>query len=250
MTKLPTIVDGTEPGGDRGGFHLTGILPWGRNRAEYTAFFDLAELRLGIAVLDCAAGPSSFAVEMADRGFRVVAADPVYSATKDEIAAQIEASRALVMESLRASARRFVWDSYRSPEGLEATRLTTMKHFLEDFGDGVEAGRYVATALPRLPFADGAFDLALCSHFLLLYSAQFDGSFHKAAVGELCRVARELRIFPILDLQGVPSRHLPAVGRVLSELGWSSELRRVGYEFQKGGNQMLHAWRPGKAGRR
>lgn len=237
------IVENSRPYGGRGAFELPGAKPWGRNRAEYTAFFDLAGLKPGTSILDCAAGPSSFAVEMAARGFPVIAADPIYRFTKDEIAAEIQAARDIMMEGVRAAAGRFVWDGYGSPEALEATRLSTMKHFLEDFEEGVEAGRYVAATLPRLPFADRAFDLALCSHFLLLYSTQFDAEFHKAAVRELCRVAGEFRIFPILDLEGELSVHLPAVRQVLSALGWSSELRRVGYEFQKGGNEMLRAWR-------
>ena len=147
-----------------------------------------------------------------------------------------------VLRGLRAAASRFVWDSYGSPEALEATRLSTMKHFLEDFEE-TEAGRYVAAALPRLPFPDGAFDLALCSHFLFLYSAQFDDAFHVDAVRELCRVARELRVFPLLDLDGLPSAHLGTVQDGLAEIGWDWEVRRVGYEFQKGGNEMLRAWR-------
>ena len=41
-----------------------------------------------------------------------------------------------------------------------------MNLFLEDFPGGLDEGRYVEASLPTLPFDDGTFDLALCSHLL------------------------------------------------------------------------------------
>lgn len=40
----------------------------------------------------------------------------------------------------------------------------------------------VAARWPDLPFGDGAFDIALSSHLLFLYSAQFDLAFHIRAL--------------------------------------------------------------------
>jgi hypothetical protein len=90
-----------------------------------------------------------------------------------------------------------------------------------------------------LPFHDSEFDLALSSHLLFLYSDQLGEAFHDAAASELCRVAPEVRIFPLLALDGRPS---PYVGRVLARLrseGRHVSIERVPYEFQKGGNEMM-----------
>ena len=130
-------------------------------------------------------------------------------------------------------------DDYGSPEGLERTRLSAMKFFLEDYEDGRAEGRYLDASLPDLPFADGAFDLALSSHFLLLYSDQLDLDFHRAAVLEMLRVATEARIFPLLDMAGVRSAHLVPLIEALAAEGYVCEVRTVAYEFQKGGNEML-----------
>ena len=51
--------------------------------------------------------------------------------------------------------------------------------------------------MPDLPFDDGAFDLALSSHLLFLYSEQFDLGFHVRALEEMLRVAAEVRVFPL-----------------------------------------------------
>ncbi|MEO8631387.1 MAG: hypothetical protein ABI612_25325 [Betaproteobacteria bacterium] len=109
-----------------------------------------------------------------------------------------------------------------------------MERFLADFDAGLREGRYRAAELPQLGFDDQSFDLALCSHLLFLYSEQLSRQFHLDAVRELRRVAREVRIFPVLDLNGRVSVHFDAVRDA-----WDSELVTVEYEFLRGANQML-----------
>ena len=55
----------------------------------------------------------------------------------------------------------------------------------------------------------------------------------------MARVAREVRIFPLMMLGSVPSPHVPPVRNALTKLGYASEVRKVPYEFQRGGNEML-----------
>ncbi len=93
--------------------------------------------------------------------------------------------------------------------------------------------------LRSLPFQDGAFDLALCSHLLFTYSEQLSASFHVEAVLEMCRVAREVRIFPLLEMSGEPSEHVPAVCKALDRQGFRWAIEAVEYEFQRRGNKML-----------
>jgi len=121
--------------------------------------------------------------------------------------------------------------------------MSAMTTFLDDYEQGRRAGRYVVAGLPSLPLADGAFDLALCSHFLFLYSQQRDAAFHMESMRELCRVAREVRVFPLLALGGQPSPHLDATRAAVRADGWYVSIEPVPYEFQRGGNEMLRARR-------
>jgi len=114
-----------------------------------------------------------------------------------------------------------------------------MRLFLEDFEAGKHAGRYVEAQLPTLPFESGAFDLALCSHFLFLYSTQLGESFHRAALHELCRVAAEVRVFPLLALGSERSPFVDACAEDLRGAGHHVTIERVPYEFQRGGHDML-----------
>jgi hypothetical protein len=94
-----------------------------------------------------------------------------------------------------------------------------------------------------LPFADAKFDLCLCSHLLFLYSEQLTLEFHIASMLDQLRVAREVRVFPLFDLECRRSAHLDPVRRALDGHGIETELARVPHEFQKGANEMLRAWR-------
>ena len=100
-------------------------------------------------------------------------------------------------------------------------------------------GRYLDRSLPSLGFDDDSFDLALCSHFLFLYADEFPLQFHIDSVLELLRLARDVRIFPLLDLRGEPSPHVDGVVEALRGRGLDVKRQTVAYEFQRGGNEML-----------
>ena len=94
-------------------------------------------------------------------------------------------------------------------------------------------------SLPDLPFDDGAFDLALPSHLLFLYSEQFDLAFHIRALEEMLRVAAEVRVFPLLQIGGTPSPHVEGVIDAFGSRSADATVEPVAYEFQRGGNRML-----------
>ncbi len=118
-----------------------------------------------------------------------------------------------------------------------------MDRFLFDYEMGRTDGRYVAAELPALPFAEKSFDLALCSHFLFLYSEHLSEQFHVEAIRSMIRVAHEVRIFPVTELAAVPSRHIESVTTALHDDGCQVVIESVDYEFQRGANQMMRILR-------
>jgi SAM-dependent methyltransferase len=220
-------------------FDFKTAVPWGRSMSEYIAMFALSPADLERRILDCGGGPAGFAAGMSQRGRTVVSCDPLYTYSGADIRRRVDATYPTMVESMQREHQRFVWDVHDSPEQRGQARLAAMNTFLDDYDLGRAQGRYVTAALPDLPFADGAFDLALCSHLLFLYTAQLSLDFHLRAIRELLRVARQVRIFPLLDMQGNPSVHLEPVLAALRRQGLGPEIRTVGYEFQRGGNQTL-----------
>jgi hypothetical protein len=222
---------------------LDSVKPWGRSLAEYRLMFALSDADMGRKILGCGDGPASFNAEMTAQDHAVVSVDPIYVFTPDEIQQRIEETYSAIISQMPEISHRFVWTHFRNIDELGRARLEAMRKFLHDFDAGQAAGRYVAESLPTLSFRDGAFQLALCSHLLLLYSEQLSYEFHLAAIWEMLRVAGEARIFPLLALDGEVSPHLDPLCVQLSDAGCRVEIQTVPYEFQKGGNQMLRIWR-------
>lgn len=70
------------------------------------------------------------------------------------------------------------------------------KLFLDDYPGGKQQNRYEAwDSESKLPFADHSFQLALCSHWL--FKQDFNLKQTIDFIDELCRVAGEVRIFPV-----------------------------------------------------
>lgn len=221
------------------GFALDKVVPWGRSYSEYLTMFDLADSDLKLRILGCGDGPAGFNAELTKRGGNIVSIDPVYAFDSEQIKGRISETYDTVMTQMRENQNAYVWDAISSVEELGHTRMSAMNAFLLDFDSGKREGRYFAGELPSLPFKSGIFDMALSSHFLFLYSVQLSMDFHLRALREMLRVAHEVRVFPLLALDGSPSPHLIPITQRLAEHGFTTEIRRVPYEFQKGGNEML-----------
>jgi len=220
-------------------FTLDTVVPWGRTFEEYTAMFALTPLDFRHRILGCGDGPAAFNAVVNRTGGGVVSIDPLYELNVHQLRDRINATFDQVLAETERNKDEFVWQRIPSIEELSRIRREAMDEFLADYEQGAKEYRYVAAALPTLPFMDKTFELALCSHFLFLYSAHHDLVFHIESIKELCRVADEVRIFPLLELGSRKSRHLDAVMAWLLREGLSAEIVTVDYEFQKGGNQML-----------
>lgn len=202
--------------------------------------FSLTPVDLSLRILDIGGGPSSFTSTLSWMGGRSVSADPIYAFSSGQIRDRIEEARGEIVDQMRANMHDYVWDErIPSLDALISLRTGAMDEFLADYDDGRTHGRYVAAALPSLPFEDREFGLALCSHFLFLYSERLPLEFHVESLIELMRVAREARVYPLLELAGCKSRHQDGVIAALGAAGLTARIERVPYEFQKGSFQML-----------
>lgn len=219
---------------------LENVVPWGRNLEEYKEMFQLSSNDLHSKILGCGDGPSSFNAEVTKLQGDVTSIDPIYQFTKDEIGQRINETSAVVIKQLELHRDDYVWKNIQSVDALLSIRLHAMDDFLKDYEDGKRENRYIHQELPNLSFEESSFDLVLSSHFLFLYSEHLNLQFHIDAILEMCRVAKkEVRIFPIYNLQNQKSQHVEAVIKELSKQGFQSEIIKTDYEFQKGANEML-----------
>ncbi len=221
------------------GLTLTQVVPWGRSFDEYCRMFALTPRDRQGRILGCADGPAAFNAELTRQGGRIVSVDPLYGFTADQIRDRIRATYDTLLSQVQAHHEDYVWEAIASVADLGRIRMAAMETFLADYPAGQQAGRYQVGELPHLPYDNGAFDLALSSHFLFLYSDHLSLALHQQAVREMLRVAAEVRIFPLVTLDG---RRSPYVATILAECqqaGYHVAIEPVTYEFQRGGHEML-----------
>ncbi|MBD5159383.1 MAG: class I SAM-dependent methyltransferase [Ruminococcus sp.] len=219
-------------------FKLNDVVPWGRNFGEYVNMFNLTESDLSKKIAGFGDGPASFNCEATAKGYDVVSFDPVYKFSGEEISKRIEEVRIIVMQQMKENIDNYVWKNIRDLNELENLRMSAMLLFLSDYDCGKAENRYIFHTLPeKLPYNDNTFDIGLSSHFLMMYTS-LGYDFHIKAISEMLRVCREVRIFPIVDLD---ANNTSLINDVLSYFNnhYTTEIVTTNYEFQKGENKLL-----------
>ncbi|MDE6832676.1 MAG: class I SAM-dependent methyltransferase [Ruminococcus sp.] len=219
-------------------FMLNDVVPWGRNFSEYVNMFNLTESDLSKKIAGFGDGPASFNYEATEKGYDVVSFDPVYQFSEEELSKRIEEVRIIVMQQMKENMDNYVWENIQNLNELENLRMSAMRLFLSDYECGKAEKRYIVHTLPeRLPYNDDTFDIGLSSHFLMMYTS-LGYDFHIKAISEMLRVCREVRIFPIVDLD---ANKTSLINDVLSYFNnhYTTEIVTTNYEFQKGENKLL-----------
>ena len=212
-------------------FELSKVVPWGRTLEEYKTMFTLSEEDLKKSI-------ASFNTEMTKLNNNVTSFDPIYQFTKEQLVNRIKETKDIVMKQTKENKDNFIWTNIKDLNELEKMRMGTMYNFIDDFEAGKEENRYIPHELPnKTNFSDKHFDIGLSSHFLLLYS-NLGLDFHIKSIDEILRICKEVRIFPILDLDAKESSMLKPIIDNYSR-GYDVKIEQTDYKFQKDGDKML-----------
>lgn len=218
---------------------LDEVVPFGRSFDEYKHMFALSESDLEKKIIGVADGPACVNAEFHALGKEYISVDPLYTYSAEEINKRFDSVVDNVIEQVEASPNSWVWGYHKNAQNLKNNRVKVMQKFAADFEKGMQDGRYLIGELPKLDVSDQQFDIALCSHFLFLYSEFFSYEFHLEAILEMLRIAKEIRIFPLLSLDVKKSDYVSPLLEELENMGYAVAVKKVNYEFQKGGNEML-----------
>jgi hypothetical protein len=218
---------------------LDKVIPFGRSLDEYIKIFSLSKSDLDRKILGVGDGPASFNAEGTKVGANITSIDPIYKFSATEIRQRFDEVVNDVINQIKATPNSWSWSYHQSPENLKKNRIQAIEKFTQDYDLGKQEGRYQVEELPELSFQDREFDLAVCSHFLFLYSDHYDYQFHYDSIAEMLRVSREVRVFPLLTLTLQPSPYLDRIVKEFSDRGYKVSISPVEYELQKGGNRML-----------
>lgn len=218
---------------------LEKVVPFGRTLDEYIKIFDLSESDLSKRILGVGDGPASFNAQATKMGGKVTSIDPIYQFNGEEILQRFNEVVDNIIKQVKATPDDWVWSYHKSPDELRKNRVKAIEEFIRDYEQGKQEGRYLTGELPKLNFSDNEYDLALCSHFLFLYSEHYDYRFHYDSILEMLRVSQEVRIFPLLTLMLQRSPYCDRIIEELTQKGYAVETVKVEYELQKEGNEML-----------
>lgn len=219
---------------------LDNILITGRTYTEYMTFFDLDEqMLIGKKVLDCPSGASSFVKTAKEKGIYAQGVDILYENKIEDIYKQGKVSIDKIYEDI-SWMDGFNFDFYGSIENHKNHRVEALESFVKDYN----IDNYSFMTLPKLSFNDESFDLLLSSHLLFVYDDRFDYAFHKNTILEMLRVAKEVRIFPLVDFQNKHEQKeqnfSPYVYEILEDLkDYKCEIVKVDFEFQPRAGYML-----------
>lgn len=218
---------------------LSRVVFIGRTFDEYMQMFNLSQEELrGRKILDCPAGACSFTSIANKIGADATATDIAYYHPFEQLAKKGLDDIEHVMINIENAQSNYLWEYFKSANGLKQQRMQALNDCSNDMRGFPH--RYVAAALPVLPFKDNEFELTLSAHFLFMYSDRFDYDFHLQSLQELLRVTREeVRIFPLTDLSCNRYEYLDKLVDFIQSQGYITEEIKVPYEFQKGANSML-----------
>ena len=219
---------------------LENIVITGRTFEEYSAFFDLnLEDLKHKKVLDCPSGASSFVATVSKNGIEAKGVDVIYGFDKDSIESQgIKSIEKIYEDTSWMDANKM--DFYKSKENHRFQRESALKAFISDYNKE----NYMLAKLPNLPFENDSFDVIVSSHLLFVYDDRFDYEFHKNSILEMLRIAKEVRIFPLVDFKNGRANEeknfSPFVYRLLEELSnFKCEILKTDFEFQPRANFYL-----------
>jgi len=217
------------------------LVLWGHHLDEYQEMFALSNEDLTKRLLEFGCGASAVNAELRDTN-RVVSCDPMFTLDKGTLSTKVS----LIFEDMIALVKehqdKFDFSRYGSLDALVAKRRQGIDEFFADYEQGIAEKRYLPATDFTLPFKHFEFDFALSSHYLFADLDDQDIDFHLNVIRELARVAKEVRIFPLIDRHDNLSPFLGPVLLGLQQGLYGVEVREVDYHLQPKGNAMLRVW--------
>lgn len=219
---------------------------WGYHFDEYLGMFDLSLSDLTqkkLRILEYHCGPSAVNKELNEKKLPIVSCDPLYNLNEENLQNKLThffPERAL---ELRQEKNKLDLSLYEGDvEKLIQKRKEGLDLFFADYEKGKAEGRYLGCNEKELPFEHFSFDIAISTYYLFSDLDIENAEFHLKIIKELARVAKEVRIFPLLDSNNKPSSFLGPVLLGLQQENYGAEVKEVPYHLQPSGNAMLRVW--------
>ncbi len=218
------------------------LVLWGHHLDEYRDMFQLSQTDLTKRVLEYCCGASAVNFELQSIATEVVSCDPWFHLDAKTLKEEIKNYFSMRLQEFSSVEQSLDYSRYGGLEQLVAYRRAGIETFLDDYDQGRIDKRYVAVSDHHIPFSDFSFDFALSANSLFADLEYQTVEYHLQVIKEMARVAKDVRIFPLVDAGGLPSPLLGPVLLGLHQANYGVEVRDVSYHLQVKGNAMLRIW--------
>lgn len=215
------------------------LVLWGHDLDEYEEMFALSKKDLSLSILEYGCGLSAINQQLNGSAKKIVSIDPLFSKEKEDLFLESSIIFNDMIEIVKHDINKFNFEKYPDLDGFIAKRKLGIKKFFEDYDLGKKEGRYLKNDHFPIDFNDFTFDYALCSHYFFAGESKSDLKNYFEIIKELTRVAKEVRIFPLIDRFGQPAHLLGPLLLVLQNNNYGVEVKEVAYHLQPEGNAML-----------
>ncbi len=203
---------------------------WIYNLNDYRQIFGLSEPDLQKKILAYPAGISSVNAELYALGHLIISGDPAYALSLMEMR---DYAGKILQENIAA-----IDKSHQS--SLIAQWEHSLELFLVDYETGKKQGRYRAMDLPPFSAVEETFELLLCTDFL--FNPPGNSGTAQEMMNELCKLAAEVRIFPLPQDKNAVSAELGPLMLALQQRNFGVEIRAVDYPPCHQASAMLRIW--------
>jgi hypothetical protein len=203
---------------------------------DYKVMFDLDSSMLNRKILEFPGGFSSFHATAHEQSETVVSLDPLYDLDQAMLSNVIQQQSHLWQTHIH--------DTQENPEAhaIAKEKYARFEHachlFLKDYLSSIGQQRYLPWETDKkLPFEDHSFQLALCSHWLFKQSFSLQQTID--FIDEMCRVAGEVRIFPLLTEKFESPHYLGHLMANFQARGYQISCVAIDFEKNEKGSAML-----------
>lgn len=218
------------------------LVLWGHHLEEYRDMFQLSESDLTMRFLEYSSGPSAVNFELQNIASECISCDPWFHLDVISLRNEINQNFEARLHQFQSQPQVFDLSRYGTLDKLIAYRREGIATFLADYDQGRLEKRYLPVRDNTLPFSHSSFDFALIANCLFSDLEYQTIDYHVQIIQELARVAKDVRIFPLVDAGGIPSPMLGPVLLKLQQANYGVEVREVTYHLQPKGNAMLRVW--------
>ncbi len=207
---------------------------WIYNLDDYKKVFALSDADLQKTIVDFPGYFSSVNAEVTALGGKIISVDPLYHLSPQEMEAKVRESLKNGQRDLQKNSNILVSNHDNSIDQITDKWRENAEKFLLDYSIGKQQGRYLTyEELPK----EKLNDLLLAADFLFKNA---ENNIEKI-MEQLCRLAVEVRIFPLSEVEQISSQLGPLM-LVFQNRNFGVEVRAISYPLRADGQAMLRIW--------